>query len=153
LVLAPASFILTNCNLPITWALYVNGVCMKFFLPILLLLLKGCSTMTFNSNADVYVKNKIESHIRKSDVGRYTNGEVWKLGGSQVGYVETNYCQVDFRDINPSRETLISELEIKAQKLGGNALVLDSCLVNKSTATCNTYTQCRGMAYLITYNK
>ena len=126
---------------------------MRFLLIIILLLLNGCSTATFRSNSDVFVKNKIENSIRRSAIDRYTNYEVWKLGGSQVGYVESNYCQVDFRDINPSREALISELEVKTQKLGGNALVFDSCLVHKSTASCHTYTQCKGMAYLITYKK
>ena len=112
--------------------------------------MNGCSTTPFNSNADVYVKNKIENSLRKGSVDRYTNKEVWKLGASRVGYVETYYCQVDFRDLKPNTDALISELEIKTQKMGGNALVFDSCLVNKSTASCNTYTLCRGMAYLIT---
>ena len=129
--------------------LYANGVRMKFLLPIICFLLNGCSTATFNSNADIYVENK----IRKSVVKRYTNSKVWELGASQVGYVETNYCQIDFRDNKPSKKALIAELEVKTQKLGGNALVFDSCLVNKSTGSCHTYTQCHGMAYIITYNK
>jgi len=111
--------------------------------------LNGCSTATFNSNAGIYAENK----IRKSVVKRYTNYEVWKLGASQVGYVETKYCQKDVRDYRPSQETLISELKVKTQKLGGNALVFDSCLVNRSIGSCNTEIQCNGMAYLITYNK
>lgn len=128
-----------------------NGVRMKFKLTLILCLLNGCSTVTFNSNADVYVKNKIENSIRKSAVDRYTNYEIWKLGASRIGYVETNHCQVEFRDLKPSTEVLISELEIKTQKLGGNALVFDSCLVNRSTASCHTFVQCSGMAYLIAY--
>jgi len=128
--------------------LNANGVCMKFLLPIICFLLNGCSTVTLNSNADIYAENK----IRKSVVKRYTNYEIWELGASQVGYVETKYCQKDIRDYNPSKEALISELKVKTQKLGGNALVFDSCLVNRSTGSCNTQTQCNGMAYLITYN-
>ena len=50
---------------------------MKFLLPIVCLLLNGCSTAAFNSNSGVYVENK----IRKSVVNRYTYNEVWKLGG------------------------------------------------------------------------
>ncbi len=82
---------------------------------------------------------------------KVTNYEVWELGASQVGFVEANYCQIDFRDHKPSKDALISELEVKTQKLGGNALVFDSSLVNRSTASCHTQIQCKGMAYLVTY--
>jgi len=120
---------------------------MKLLLPIALFLLNGCSTATFNSNADIYVKKQ----ILKSVVKRYTNYEVWELGASQVGFVEANYCQIDFKDYKPSKEALISELEVETQKLGGNALVFDSCLVNRSTGSCHTQFQCNGMAYFVTY--
>jgi hypothetical protein len=122
---------------------------MRFLLPLICFLLNGCSTVTFNSNAGIYAENK----IRESAVKRYTNYEVWELGASQVGYVETRYCQKEIRDNKPSKETLISALKVKTQKLGGNALVFDSCLINRSTASCNTQIQCNGIAYLITYNK
>ena len=122
---------------------------MKFLLLIMFFLLNGCSTATFNSNAGIYAEKK----IRKSVVKRYTNYEVWELGASQVGYVETRYCQKNIRDYKPSKEALISELEVKTQRLGGNALVFDSCLVNRTTGSCNTQIHCNGMAYLITYNK
>lgn len=124
---------------------------MKYLFPILLLILNGCSTIEFNSNADTYVKNKIDNSIRKSSVRRYSNYEVWELGARQVGYVETNYCQIDIRELKPSQDALISELEVKAQKLGGNALVFDSCIVNRTTASCHTQTRCQGIAYLVTY--
>jgi len=129
--------------------LYANGVRMKFLLLIIFLFLNGCSTVTFNTNADVY----LESKIRKSVVKRYTNYEVWELGASQVGFVETRYCQKNIRDYKPTQETLISELKVKTQKLGGNALVFDSCLVNRNTGSCNAQIHCNGMAYQITYNK
>jgi len=122
---------------------------MKFLLPIICFLLNGCSTATFNSNAGIYAENQ----IRKSVVKRYPNYEVWELGASQVGHVETRYCQKNIRDYKPSKDALISELKVKTQTLGGNALVFDSCLVNISTGSCNTQIQCNGMAYLITYNK
>lgn len=124
---------------------------MKLLLSLVFFLLNGCSASTANSIADIYVKNKVENSIRKSAVERYTNEEVWRLGATQVGYVESNYCQVDFRDLKPSTKALISELEVETQKLGGNALVYDSCIKSR-TATCQSYTQCRGMAYIITYN-
>ena len=138
--------------------MYLKGFKMKRILPLTFTMLAstcffhGCSNISFKSNADVYVKNGIENTLRKNEVDRHTNDEVWKLGGAQIGYVEVDYCQVNFRDINPSTEDLISELEIKTQKLGGNAMVLDSCIVNKTSGSCHTYTQCRGMAYLITYH-
>ncbi|GAW98035.1 MULTISPECIES: hypothetical protein [Colwellia] len=121
---------------------------MKVLLSLVLILLNGCSTTTFNSNAGVYAENS----IRKSVVDRYTNEEVWRLGASQIGYVETNYCQVDYRDLTPSTKAFISELKVKTQKLGGNALVFDSC-IKAGNASCHKQIQCRGMAYLITYNK
>ena len=120
---------------------------MKVLLSLVLFLLSGCSTTSYNSNANVYIENS----IRKSVVDRYTNHEVWTLGASQLGYVETNYCQVDYRDLRPSTEAFISGLEVKTQKLGGNALVFDSC-IKSNTVSCHAHIQCRGMAYLITYN-
>jgi hypothetical protein len=126
-----------------------NGVRMKFLVSIIFLLLSGCSAVDFNNNSDIYVEKK----ILKSVVKTYTNYEVWELGASQIGYVETRFCQKGIRDYKPSKEALISELKVKTQKLGGNALVFDSCLVNRSTGSCNTDIQCNGMAYSITYNK
>lgn len=120
---------------------------MKFLLPILCLLLNGCSTAEFNSNGRVYVENK----IRKSVVNRYTYNEVWKLGGAQLGHVEAQYCQIKIEDYAPSKSTLISQLKVETQKLGGNALVFDACLINRSTGSCNALIKCNGMAYLITY--
>lgn len=121
---------------------------MKALLLFLFFLLNGCSTTSVHSNADIYV----ESKIRQSVVDRYTNEEVWKLGATQVGFVETNYCQIDFRDRKPSTNAFIDELEVKTQKLGGNALVFDSC-IQSGTASCHSHIQCRGMAYIITYGK
>jgi hypothetical protein len=121
---------------------------MKFLVLIICFLLNGCSTATFNSNAGIYAENK----IRESVVKRYTNSEVWKLGATQVGHVEARFCQKDIRDYKPSKEALIADLKVKTQKLGGNALVFDSCLVNRTTASCHTKIVCNGMAYLITYN-
>lgn len=129
----------------------VNGVHMKFLLLLICFVLYGCSSISVNSNANVYVKNKIENNIRRGTVDRYSNDEIWKLGAAQVGYVESSYCQIDLRDTKPNNEALISALEVKTQRLGGNALVFDACLVNRSTANCHSYIQCRGMAYLVTY--
>jgi hypothetical protein len=125
---------------------------MKFIVLLIFCFLYGCSNISINSNADVYLKTKIENTLRKNEVDRHTNYEAWKLGGEQIGYVEVSYCQVDLRDFIPTTEDLISELEIKAHKLGGNSMVLDSCNVNKALASCHIYTQCRGMAYLVTYH-
>jgi hypothetical protein len=106
---------------------------MKLTFIIALLAVAGCSSVRLNSNADIYLGNKIENSIRKSAVERYTYNEVWKLGAVQVGYVESDYCQLDSRDHKIDKNSLISSLEVKTQKLGGNALVFDSCLVNTNT--------------------
>lgn len=112
-------------------------------------LLLSCSHIVLHSNAGEYGQNKVDNTLRQGVVKRYTNAEVWTLGAAQVGYVETQYCQVDVKDRAPTRGTLIASLEVKAQQLGGNGLVFDSCLLNKNTASCYRYTHCRGMAYLV----
>jgi len=124
---------------------------MKLIFIIVLLTLSSCSSVKLSSNADIYLGNKIENTIRQGAVKRYTHNEVWKLGAVQVGYVESDYCQLDFRDRRLDQNTLISSLKVKTQKLGGNALVFDSCLVNNTMASCHRYTKCKGMAYMISY--
>lgn len=118
---------------------------MKLLLLIICLLFLGCSTVSLHSNTGPYIENK----IRQSVVERYTNYEVWELGAKHLGYVESNYCQVDIRDYQPSKAALIDELEVKTQQLGGNALVFDSCFVNQNTGSCYRQMQCNGMAYLV----
>lgn len=122
---------------------------MKLIFVIALLTIGGCSALQLNSNADIYLTKKVENNIREGGVKRYTNNEVWQLGAVQVGYVESDHCQLDARARNISQDSLISSLKIKAQKMGGNALVLDSCRVNNNSATCHRYTKCQGMAYNI----
>ena len=122
---------------------------MKYCYLVIIGMLSGCSTAKFYSNADTYVQKKAEKIIRNSVVKRYTYNEVWKLGATQLGYVDTSFCQMDFRDRQPSKEALISDLAVQAQKLGGNALVFDACAVNRSTASCHSYIQCNGVAYLV----
>lgn len=124
---------------------------MKLIFIIALFTFSGCSSIRLNSNADIYLGHKIENNIRRSGVKRYTNNEVWKLGAVQVGYVESDYCQLNHNDHKLDQRSLISSLEVKTQKLGGNALVFDSCLVNNNMASCHRYTKCNGMAYLISY--
>ena len=119
---------------------------MKFLILIMFFNLIGCSSINFNTNAPKHIQNS----IRKSVVKSYTNYEVWELRAKQLGYVEAQHCQVDFRENIPSKKSFISSLKVKTQKLGGNGLVFDSCIVSK-TASCNTHTLCRGNAYLVTY--
>jgi hypothetical protein len=118
---------------------------MKFIYFIILFILFGCSSSTY------YAGGKgIENSIRKSVVKSYTNNEVWELRAKQLGYVEAQHCQVDFRENIPSKKSFISSLKVKTQKLGGNGLVFDSCIVSRN-ASCNTHTLCRGSAYIVTY--
>jgi hypothetical protein len=122
---------------------------MKLILVILSLIFTGCSGIQFTSNADAYFKNKVENSVRGSVVKKYTNNEVWELGAAQIGYVESDHCQVKFNDPKPDHSSLIYALKVEAQKLGGNALVFDSCLANDSTVDCNSYIKCHGMAYRV----
>jgi hypothetical protein len=125
---------------------------MKLIFMLIFIAIAGCcSSVRLHSNADTYLVNQIENHMRKNAVKRYTHNEVWKLGAVQIGYVESDYCQLDFRDHKLDQNTLISSLEIKTKKLGGNALVFDSCLVNSNMASCHIHTKCDGMAYNISY--
>jgi len=124
---------------------------MKLIFIIALFTFGGCSSLKLNSNADIYLSKAIENNIRKNAVKRYTYSEVYKLDSVQVGYVEADHCQSDFRGRKMSQDTLISTLKIKTQKMGGNALVLDSCIVNNNSAGCYRYTKCQATAYNI-YN-
>jgi hypothetical protein len=124
---------------------------MKLTFIITFLAIAGYSSVRLNSNADTYFVNQIDNNIRKSLAEKYTYNEIWKLGAAQVGYVESDYCQLDFRDHKLDQNALISSLEIKTQKLGGNALVFDSCLVSSNMASCHIYTKYMGMAYSISY--
>ena len=126
---------------------YGNKMRLAFI--IALLAFTGCSSVKFGSNANIYLSKKIENNIRKSAVKRYTPYKVWKLGGVQVGYVESDYCQLNIGDRKLDNNSLISSLEVKTQKLGGNALVFESCVVNSNMASCHRYTKCKGMAYHI----
>lgn len=116
-------------------------------LMVLCLLLTGCSSVNFTTNAPEHIQNS----IRKSVVKTYTNYEMWELGAKRLGYVETQHCQTSYQEGVPSKSAFISTLKVKTQKLGGNGLVFDSCIVNQS-ASCNTHTLCRGVAYLVSYD-
>lgn len=116
---------------------------MKYIILITLLFLISCSS-TINIKGE-----GIENKIRRSVVKQYSNNEIWQLNATQLGYVESEHCQVDFRDPIQTKYALISLLKVKTQKLGGNALVFDSCLVNSTSASCHQHTKCRGIAYLV----
>ncbi|WP_448212402.1 hypothetical protein [Colwellia sp. MEBiC06753] len=125
---------------------------MKYMVVILALVttgLVGCSSANFNSNLGKYAKHKVQNSIRKSVVKRYTNYEVWERGGTLVGYVESDFCRQYDGNRGPSVEGLIEQLEIEAQLLGGNALVFDSCQVDRTSGSCVLHTVCRGNAYFI----
>lgn len=92
----------------------------------------------------------MESQARNSVVDTYTNYQVWELGGKQLRYVETRHCQHDFRQEMPSKSAMIDSLKEQTQKLGGNALVVDSCDY-ADTATCDVEMLCKGFAYHIDY--
>jgi hypothetical protein len=124
---------------------------MKTLFLISLVLLNGCSSLKFNTNAGGYANKKVQDNARQGSVKSYNQNEIWALNASQMGLVETNYCQLKFNDRKPSTNKLVSSLKVKTQKLGGNALVFDACVVNNSTASCHSRTRCRGMAYLIKY--
>ena len=113
---------------------------------ICLLSLTACSSGKFETNIDKHIQNS----IRKSVVRTYTNQEIWQLGAKHISYVDAEHCQANFQESIPSKKAFIASLKVKTQKLGGNALVFDSCIVSK-TASCNTHSLCRGTAYLVTY--
>ncbi|SEL03842.1 hypothetical protein SAMN05216262_10531 [Colwellia chukchiensis] len=113
--------------------------------------LVGCSSLNLNSNAGSYLSNNIENNLRKNAVKTYTPYKVWKMGGVRLGFVEAGYCQQKARDHSISKASLVSLLKVKTQKLGGNALVLDSCSLSSTMTNCHRYTQCQGHGYNIAY--
>lgn len=124
---------------------------MRVLVCFLLLGISGCESLQFKTNADDYISHKIQTNVRASGVDIYTNQEVWKQGGQQVGYVETEYCRIKRDDLMVSNNELVKSLKVKTQQLGGNALVVDSCIVNTSMASCLSHKLCRGIAYNIEY--
>jgi len=73
---------------------------MKFLILVTFISLSACNLLKCRVKTGGCVKSDIESSIRKSVVKRYSNYEIWELRASQVGYVESEYCQVDVRDRN-----------------------------------------------------
>ncbi|WP_274049636.1 hypothetical protein [Thalassomonas haliotis] len=122
---------------------------MRYQVFFVLFLLSACSVTGVNSNMGDYAKKKVQDNIRKRVVKRYSSYQVWELNASLLGHVETDFCQSGYSDSVPSQHWMISDLEVQVQKLGGNGLVFDSCIVHKASANCFSYTKCRGTAYSI----
>lgn len=117
---------------------------MKYLYVSLFLILAGCVQTEIKSNAPQLIQNEIRSSVVKN----YTNNEVWKLGGQRISYVETTHCQANYREHIPSKSSFLKDLKSKVQRVGGNALVFDSCIVSQ-LGSCNVHTLCRGTAYLV----
>lgn len=125
-----------------------------FFVSIFLL---SCQNLSYKSNVDPYVKNKVQHSIRASVVEEYSNNEVWKLNGKNLGVVENEFCQQrnisdgNGRVVLPSDKLLQDSLKADTQLLGGNGIVYDTCFNSVNYMGCDQYKRCRATAFLIEY--
>lgn len=113
--------------------------------------LSSCSGVYFNSNVEPYMKNKVQRAIRSSIVDAYTRNEIWQLNASNLGIVETDFCQINLNGSVPSESTLRKRLKVKTQLIGGNGIVYDSCERGSYYLNCKKYIRCQATAYKIKF--
>lgn len=122
---------------------------MKKFLIIIFCLLLGACSLKVNVSPDA--KKHIESSIRSSVVEVYSRNEIWQLKTTNLGLVETDYCQTNRYDGLPPQSALYKILRSKTQELGGNGIVYESCKTGRSYMNCELYMRCQATAYIVDY--
>lgn len=118
-------------------------------LAILFLFLSSCSNI--HTNIGPYARNEIQKSIRSSVVDEYSRNEILQLNATTLGQVETEYCQVNLLGGLPPENKLNKALRAKAQQLGGNAIVYDSCHSGRNYMNCEKYIRCQATAYRVKY--
>ena len=110
------------------------------------LLLISCSV---NTNLGGFAKKKINTAIRSSVVKAYSRDEIWQLSTTNLGLVETEFCQTDKFGSMPTTSNLRKVLKSKTLQLGGNGIVYDSCQSGRNYMNCEIYIRCRAIAYSV----
>lgn len=122
---------------------------MKVFFPIIAgsLFLFGCSGASFNTNLDSVARQQ----YKVIAVQEYSFQQMNTFQAESLGAVSANYCQEEIDDPNPSRHAVIDGLKAKVYERGGNGLVVEQC-VSSRYRTCESYIECRGVAYQVPEN-
>ena len=122
---------------------------LKLILLLTVFFLTSCSSI--NTNIGPYARSEIQKNIRSSVIEEYSRNEIWQLNATTLGQVETEYCQVNLLGGLPPEKKLNKVLKAKAQQLGGNAIVYDSCQSGRNYMNCEKYIRCQAMAYSVQY--
>ncbi|WP_143186928.1 hypothetical protein [Microbulbifer donghaiensis] len=112
------------------------------------LMLSGCSGMEFNTNFGGYATNRVKA----TSVREYSVEEIDKYTATSLGFVEASSCQEKPGDRESSRKALVYDLKLRAQRLGGNEIVVETCGTG-AAAMCQAYMECRAVAYLVPERK
>lgn len=121
----------------------------KLILLLTVFFLTSCSSI--NTNIGPYARSEIQKNILSSVIEEYSRNEIWQLNATTLGQVETEYCQVNLLGGLPPENKLNKVLKAKAQQLGGNAIVYDSCQSGRNYMNCEKYIRCQAMAYSVQY--
>ncbi|WP_078085491.1 hypothetical protein [Microbulbifer mangrovi] len=117
-------------------------------LAITALFLAGCNGIQFNTNAGPYVSDRLSSTL----VREYTISEISQYDATTLGFVEASYCQDKLNERKASKTTLVRDLKVRTQKMGGNGLVVEACGTTEFSG-CLSYMECRGVAYAVPERK
>uniref|UniRef100_Q0HQY3 Lipoprotein n=1 Tax=Shewanella sp. (strain MR-7) TaxID=60481 RepID=Q0HQY3_SHESR len=120
----------------------LNGI---KYLPVLVLLLSGCSGATFRTNVgSVALNNAIAGTV---DV--YTMAELSRHQYVGLGEVSATYCKTDIDPtVKVNIDDLKKDLKLQVQKLGGNAIIFYECGRGVYPA-CEQYLECNGEGFAI----
>ena len=112
------------------------------------LYITGCNGIQFNTNAGPYLSDRISATV----VREYTIAEISQYNATTLGFVEASYCQEKIDERKASKSSLIRDLKVRTQKMGGNGVVVEACGVAEFGG-CRTYMECRGVAYSVPERK
>ncbi|WP_323846078.1 hypothetical protein [Microbulbifer magnicolonia] len=115
---------------------------------VIAVLLCGCSGVQFNTNWGSYA----DSRVKAASVREYSMEEIDRYNATSLGLVEASHCQQKPGEREPSRHALVNDLKLRAQRLGGNGLVIEAC-GKGAAAACERYMECRAIAYAVPERK
>ncbi len=122
--------------------MFIKNICVS----VIFLLLTSCAIKT---NVGPYLKGKVHKEITSATVEVYSRNEIWQLKATNLGHIETDFCQSDKRGVLPAQSELNKVLRAKTLDLGGNGIVYDSCNSGRLYMGCELYIRCQAVAYII----